>query len=97
MPRISQTHLDISDYSNRLDFSPSTQSQAEDILLRIRESQINSKKSLNTLIAVALYIAGILENEPRTMAQISQVTGVSQGTIQKRKTKIVRDLGTRRE
>jgi transcription initiation factor TFIIIB Brf1 subunit/transcription initiation factor TFIIB len=97
MSHVSQTQRDISDFSNRLDFSPNTQSQAEDILLKINISDIHSGKSPNTLIAVALYIAGILENEPRTMVQISQVTGVSQGTIQKRKTEIVRELGIRRE
>lgn len=97
MPNVSQSPVDISDFSNRLSFSPQTRSQAENILVKINESEIHLRKSPNTLIAVALYIAGILKNEPRTMAQISQITGVSQGTIQKRKTEIVRELGIRRE
>lgn len=89
--------FDITPYCRALDLSSATQIRAESILMDAEQARLTSRKTPQSLIASALYIACILEEERRTLAKISQVTGVSVGTVQRNYAWLVRELGIRRE
>ncbi|MFW9985363.1 MAG: hypothetical protein ACFFDJ_02240 [Candidatus Odinarchaeota archaeon] len=91
----NQPQHDISSYVNQLQLSPNTKQRAEVILLDADRVGLTSRKAPESLIAAALYIACILEDERRTQKQIGQVTGVSPHTIQTRYRQLVHELEIR--
>ncbi len=91
----NQPQHDISSYVNQLQLSPNTKQRAEVILLDADRVGLTSSKAPESLIAAALYIACILEDERRTQKQIGQVTGVSPHTIQTRYRQLVHELEIR--
>jgi transcription initiation factor TFIIB len=90
-----QTQYDITSFINQLQLSPNTQKRAEVILHDVERAGLSSRKAPESLIAAALYIACILEDERRTQKKISQVTGVSPSTIQTRYRQLVHELEIR--
>lgn len=97
MAQPSLSEMDISAFTTRLQFSPKTKTKTIAILAAAEQAEYSRGKSPKALIAAALYIAGILEDEPRSLAEIGQVTEVSQNTLQKHKTQLVRELGIRKQ
>lgn len=91
----NQPNYDISSYVNQLQLSPNTKQRAEVILLDADRAGLTSRKAPESLIAAALYIACILEDERRTQKQIGQVIGVSPHTIQTRYRQLVHELEIR--
>ena len=85
--------LEISSYATPLHLSSKTQTHARDIVARAEAAGLTARKKPEAIIAAAIYIAGILEDEPHTLAEVGKVTGVSPNTVQKHKTRIVRELG----
>ena len=94
-PTIRQ-RFDLTPYCSALHLSSATQNRAEKILIDAEQAGLTSQKAQQSLIASALYIACILEEERRTLAEVSQVTGVSLGTVQRNYAWLVRELGIRR-
>ncbi len=88
----NQSQYNISPYVNQLQLSSNTQKRAEAILFDVDRAGLTSRKTPESLIAAALYIACILEDERRTQKKIGQVTGVSPQTIQTRYRQLVHEL-----
>ena len=91
----NQSQYNISPYVNQLQLSSNTQKRAEAILFDADRAGLTSRKTPESLIAAALYIACILEDERRTQKKIGQVTGVSPQTIQTRYRQLVHELEIR--
>jgi transcription initiation factor TFIIB len=87
--------VDITSYVSQLELSSKTQKRAESILVDAEKAGLTSRKAPESLVAAALYIAGILEGERRTQEKIGQVTGVSPQTIQTRYKELVHELKIR--
>lgn len=90
-----QSWFNVTPYINLLDLSSKTQKRAEAILTEANRAGLSVRKTPESLIAAALYVACILEEERRTQKQISQVTGVSLTTIQVRYRELVHKLDIR--
>lgn len=88
--------LDIASCVSQLQLSSKTQKRAEKIISEAHQANLTLRKSPDTLVAAALYIASILEEERRSQSEISKVTGVSLSTIQIRYKELVRKLNIRR-
>lgn len=84
---------EITPFIQRLDLSEKTRKRTVHILRQAHHSGISSRKAPQSILAAALYIAAILENERRTQQQISEVTGTSSTTIQLRYRELVHQLG----
>ena len=95
MSLTNQSQYNISPYVNQLQLSSNTQKRAEAILFDADRVGLTSRKNPESLIAAALYIACILEDERRTQKKIGQVTGVSPQTIQTRYRQLVHELEIR--
>lgn len=88
--------FDVTSYVSQLQLSSKTQKRAEKIISEAQKANLTSGKSPDTLVAAALYIASILEEDRRSQSEISQVTGVSLSTIQIRYKELVSKLDNRR-
>jgi transcription initiation factor TFIIB len=88
--------FDVASYVSQLHLSPKTQKRAEKIISKAEQASLTSGKSPSTLVAAAIYIASIVEDERRSQSEISQVTGVSVTTIQIRYKELVRKLNIRK-
>ncbi|MFW9935399.1 MAG: hypothetical protein ACFFDU_07860 [Candidatus Thorarchaeota archaeon] len=86
------SQYDIALYRKKLQLSLNTQKRAKAIIMDAQQAGLTARKTPESLIAAALYIACILEDERRTQSQISQATGVSPHTIQIRYKQLVYDL-----
>lgn len=86
------SQYEVAPYSKKLQLSLNTQKRAETILMDAEQAGLTARKTPESLIAAALYIACILEDERRTQGQISQATGVSPHTIQIRYKHLVHNL-----
>ena len=95
MKNLTRSNFDLSRFIHQLDLSSSTQDRAEAILIAAEQAGLASRRTPASLMAAALYIAGILEGERRTQKAIGQVTGVSTTTIQKRYRQLVLELDIR--
>jgi transcription initiation factor TFIIB len=89
-PNISE--YDLSPYIDELHLSAKTQDRAAAILMDAERAGLTLRKTPESLMAAALYIACILEKERRTQGAIAQVTGVSANTIQTRYKQLVHEL-----
>jgi transcription initiation factor TFIIB len=87
--------LHLSAFVNQLVLSSKTQERAQMILNAAEQTGLTTRMAPKSLIAAALYIAGILEEERRTQKAIGQVVGVSASTIQKQYRELVHGLGIR--
>jgi len=88
--------FDVVLYTSQLQLSSKTQKRAEKIISEAQQASLASGKSPDTLVAAALYIASILEEDRRSQLEISKVTGVSLSTIQIRYKELVCKLNIRR-
>ncbi|MFX0078318.1 MAG: hypothetical protein ACFE8O_03675 [Candidatus Hermodarchaeota archaeon] len=88
--------FDVASYASQLQLSSKTQKRAEKIISEAKQASLTSGKAPDTLVAAALYIASILDEDRRSQSEISQVTGVSLSTIQIRYKELVRKLNIRR-
>lgn len=86
----------ISSFGISLQLSRSTVTKASDIFKEAENASLTKGKRPEASVAAALYIAGILENEPRTLAEVGKATGVSVNTVQRYKTQLVRELSIRK-
>jgi transcription initiation factor TFIIB len=68
-------------YCNHLNLPPRVQSICRDIIIRAREHGVADGRSPVSIAGGAIYFACILMDEPRTCREISNVAGVSEGTI----------------
>ena len=89
-------NLTISPYAAKLHLSPQTQTRAREIITRAETAGLTTGKKPEAIIAAALYIAGILEDDLHTLSEVAKATGVAPNTVQKHKTHIVRELGIRK-
>ena len=87
--------FNLTPFINQLKLSPKTQKRAKAILVAAERTGLTARKAPASLMAAALYIAGILERERRTQQLIGQVTGVSATTIQTRYRELVHALNLR--
>ncbi|MFX1243900.1 MAG: cyclin family protein [Promethearchaeota archaeon] len=97
MPQPESTELAITAYAIKLNLPHTTQKRAIQIFVKTTSTSFSPRKKVKAIIAATLYIAGILEEEPRTLSEVGWVTGVSPNTVQKHKTQIVHELGIRKE
>ncbi len=84
---------DLITFGRQLLLTSKTMKRAEHILAKADDAELTSGIRSMSLVAAALYIACILENERRTQERISQVTGVAPSTIQRRYHDLVLKLG----
>ena len=96
MTQPAPVKLTISQYAAQLHLSPTTQSRAKDVIAQAESASLNVGVKPEAIIAAALYIAGILEDEPHTLTEVARVTGVAPNTVQRHKTRLVRELGIRK-
>ncbi|MFX1318141.1 MAG: hypothetical protein ACFE9O_03250 [Promethearchaeota archaeon] len=89
-PEISE--YDLAPYIDELRLSSKTRERAQLILIDAEQAGLTVRKAPESLMAAALYIACILENERRTQEAIGQATGVSASTIQTGYKQLVRGL-----
>ncbi|MFX1577293.1 MAG: hypothetical protein ACFFCF_08960 [Promethearchaeota archaeon] len=92
MNEFNYSQYDIATYSKKLQLSLKTQKRTKTIIMDAQQTGLTTRKTPESLIAAAIYIACILEDERRTQRQISQATGVSPHTIQIRYKQLVHDL-----
>jgi len=82
----------ISRFASKLDIGAKVQTRARDILEKAYTMGLNSGKGPKGLVAAALYIAGILEDERRTQGDISKAIKVTEVTLRHRYTEFDREL-----
>lgn len=92
-----ESAYNLAPFVNQLELSPKTQKRAQAILVAAERTSLTARKAPASLMAAALYIAGILEGERRTQLMIGRVTGVSTTTIQTRYRELVHGLDIRSE
>ena len=97
MSQTKVSEIAISSYGVTLQLSARTLTKASKKLRTGEKTNLTKGKAPETDVAAALYIAGILENEPRTQAKVGQATGVSANTLQRRKTQFDRIWGIRKQ
>jgi transcription initiation factor TFIIIB Brf1 subunit/transcription initiation factor TFIIB len=88
--------LMVSSYATSLHLSERTQTMARKIAAQAESAGLTIRKKPEAIVAAVIYIAGILEDEPHTLAEIAGVVDVSPNTVQKHKTRIVRALRIRK-
>jgi transcription initiation factor TFIIB len=96
MKQSTPVKLTISQYAAQLHLLPNTQTRAKEVIAQAETAGLTAGKNPEAIIAAALYIAGILEDDPHTLAEVAKVTGVALNTVQKHKTRIVLELGIRK-
>ncbi len=92
MKSVKISEYDLSPYIRELQLSAKTQELAENILVDAEQAGLMLRKTPESLMAAALYIACILDKERRTQEAISQVIGVSASTIQVNYRRLVKEL-----
>ena len=97
MSQNKPSEIDLHSYSVKLQLSLKTQKKTIGIISDAENAGLTVGSAPESIVAAALYIAGILENEPRTLADIGEATGVSQHTVQRQKTRLVRELSIRKQ
>jgi len=96
MTQPAPVKLTVSPYAAQLHLSPTTQTRAKEVIAQAEAAGLTVGKKPEAIIAAALYIAGILEDEPHSLSEVARVTGVAPNTVQKHKTRIVLELGIRK-
>ena len=95
MSTTSLSNYNLAPFVNELELSSRTRERAAAILIAADQAGLTERKLPASLMAAALYIAGILEGERRTQQTIGQVTGVSTTTIQTCYRELVHELDLR--
>jgi transcription initiation factor TFIIB len=80
-------------FASRLRLKPRTEGRALDFVRQAVRQERVSGKDPKSVAAAALYIASILEAEPRTQRDVSEATGVTEVTIRNRYKELVTALG----
>lgn len=80
-------------FSSRLDLSGYTQAHARRIIEEAREKDLISGRSPEGVVASAIYMASLLEDEKRSQKRISDTIGVTEVTIRKGYQDFVEGLG----
>lgn len=93
---MTESEEHVRDFSSKLDMSRKTSAEAIRILRKAENKNLLSGKKKNGSAAAALYIAGILEDDRRTMQQIADAANVSESTITNRYKHLVQELGIKR-
>lgn len=84
-------------FGSNLDFSGETQARARHIIERAREEDLISGRSPEGVVAAALYIASLVENEKRSQKRIADTIGVTEVTIRKGYQDFIEGLGLEEE
>jgi len=84
-------------FGSKLDFSGHTQARALNIIEQAREKDLISGRSPEGVVAAALYIASLVEDEKRSQKRIADTIGVTEVTIRKGYQDFVEGLGLEQE
>ena len=84
-------------FSSQLNFSGYTQARARRVIEEAREKDLISGRSPEGVVAAALYIASLLEDEKRSQKRIADTIGVTEVTIRKGYQDFVEGLGLEEE
>lgn len=84
-------------FGSKLDLSGETQARARNIIERAREEDLISGRSPEGVVAAAIYIASLVEDEKRSQKRIADTIGVTEVTIRKGYQDFVEGLGIHRE
>jgi len=84
-------------FGSKLDFSGHTQARARHVIERAREEDLISGRSPEGVVAAALYIASLVEDEKRSQKRIADTIGVTEVTIRKGYQDFVEGLGLEEE
>lgn len=84
-------------FGSQLGFSGVTQARAQRVIERVREKDLLSGRSPEGVVAAALYIASLLEDEKRSQKEIADTIGVTEVTIRKGYKEFVEGLGLEEE
>ncbi len=74
----------VSRFCNELKLSSNTQSLVVDILKKADEAELTSGRGPTGVVAAAIYIASLMNNERRTQREVAEVAGVTEVTIRNR-------------
>lgn len=80
-------------FASRLRLKPETEALALRFVKQAVQREVVSGKDPKSVAAAALYIACILQGEPRTQRDVSEATGVTEVTIRNRYKELVSALG----
>lgn len=84
-------------FGSQLNFSGHTQARARKIIEEAREKDLISGRSPEGVVAAALYIASLIEDEKRSQKKIADIIGVTEVTIRKGYQDFVGGLGLEEE
>lgn len=84
-------------FGSKLDFSGHAQARARHIIESARENDLISGRSPEGVVAAALYIASLVENDKRSQKKIADTIGVTEVTIRKGYQDFVEGLGLEEE
>ncbi|MGC8584510.1 MAG: transcription initiation factor IIB [Thermoplasmata archaeon] len=77
----------------KLNLSPSVKNRTMEIIKLAEERGLSSGRGPTGLVAAAIYIASVMENERRTQREIAEVAGVTEVTIRNRYKEMAEKLG----
>ncbi|MGC9123293.1 MAG: transcription initiation factor IIB [Thermoplasmata archaeon] len=77
----------------KLNLSPKVKNRTMEIIKMAEEKGLSSGRGPTGLVAAALYIASVMENERRTQREIAEVAGVTEVTIRNRYKEMAEKLG----
>ncbi len=80
-------------FTSRLNLKQTTITNVYEIINKLESSPIIAGKHPKSIVASAIYLATILNNDPRTQREITNATGVIEVTIRKRSKEIADELG----
>lgn len=84
-------------YASELGIAGETQALARDLIMRARENNLLSGRSPEGIVASAIYIASLLEDEDITQKAIAEEIGVTEVTVRKGYNRIVEGLDMEEE
>ena len=82
----------VSRFGSRLNLKQTTMTKATEIIAKLNGTPIVAGKHPKTIVASALYLASIMNNDRRTQREITSVTGVIEFTIRRRSREMVKYL-----
>jgi transcription initiation factor TFIIIB Brf1 subunit/transcription initiation factor TFIIB len=81
---------DLEGVAERLGYGESARSRAVDLFLSNLPDDERSKRAM---LATSLYVAGLLEGERRTQAEVADAAGVARLTVQQRWKAVIESAG----
>jgi len=74
----------VSRFCNELKLSSDTQALVIDILKKAEEAELTSGRGPTGVVAAAIYVSSLMNNERRTQREVAEVAGVTEVTIRNR-------------